>query len=114
MKRKEQEFYARAMVELPRILLGCERGNVRYARLGLIKWLRYSPRKALRGKLPVRYRGLTLRFAVNVDFSFSFFFFFIQKGAALQTASNFSLLYQQIVEKKAMRIKKIISLGVLS
>ena len=34
-----------------------------------------------------------------------------QKGAALETTSNFSLLYQQIVEKKAMRIKKIISLG---
>ena len=43
---------------------------MRYATLGLIKWLKYSPRKALRGKLPVRYQGLTLRFAVNVDFSF--------------------------------------------
>ena len=75
MKRKEQEFYARAMPELPRILLGCVRGNVRYARLGLIKRLKYSPRKALRGKLPVRYQGLTLRFAVNVDFSLSFFSF---------------------------------------
>ena len=30
----------------------------------------YSPRKTLRGKLPVRYQGLTLRFAVNVDFLF--------------------------------------------
>ena len=66
----EQEFYARAMAELARILFGCQRGNVRYARLGLIKWLRYSPRKALKGKLPVRNQGLTLRFAVNVDFSF--------------------------------------------
>ena len=65
---------SRAIAELPRILLGCERGNVRYARLGLIKWLKYSPRKALRGKLPVRYQGLTLRFAVNVDFSFFFLF----------------------------------------
>ena len=99
------------MPEFPRIVLGCERGNVRYARLGLIKWLKYSPRKALRGKLPVRYQGLSLRFALNIDFSL---FSFIQKGAALQTASNFSLLYQQIVEKKAMGIKKIISLGVLS
>ena len=70
MKWKEQEFYARAMAELPRILFGCQRGNVRYARLGLITWLKYSPRKALRGKLPVRYQGLTLRFAVSVDFSF--------------------------------------------
>ena len=69
MKRKEQEFYARAMPELPRILLGCERGNVRYARLGLIKWLKYSPRKALRGKLPVRYQGLTLRFTWSQDLS---------------------------------------------
>ena len=66
MKWKEQEFYARAMAELP----GRERGNVRYARLGLIKWLKYSPRKALRAKIPVRYQGLTLRFAVNVHFSF--------------------------------------------
>ena len=65
-----QEFYARAMAELPRILFGCERGNVRYSRLGLIKWLKYSPREALRGNLPVRYQDLTLRFAVNVDFSF--------------------------------------------
>ena len=65
-----QELYARAMAELPRILFGCERGNVRYSRLGLIKWLKYSPREALRGNLPVRYQDLTLRFAVNVDFSF--------------------------------------------
>ena len=65
-----QEFYARAMAELPRVLFGRERGNVRYARLGLIKWLKYSPRKASRCKLPVRYQGQTLRPAVNVDFSF--------------------------------------------
>ena len=58
------------MVEIPRILFGCQRGNVRYARLGLTKWLEYSLRKALRGKLPVRYQDLTFRFAVNVDFSF--------------------------------------------
>ena len=43
-------------------------GNLRDARLGLIKWLMYSPRKTLRGKIPVRYQGLTLRFAVNVNF----------------------------------------------
>ena len=72
LKWKEQEFYARAMAELRRIPFGrpAERGNVRYARLGLIKWLKYSPRKSLRGKFPVRYQGLTLRVAVNVDFSF--------------------------------------------
>ena len=69
MKWKEQDFYARAMAELPRILFGRQRGNVRYARLGLIKWLKYSPRKVLT-KLPVRYQGLTLRFPVNVNFSF--------------------------------------------
>ena len=67
---EKRAFCARAMAELPRILFGRKRGNVRYARLGLIKWLKYSPRKALRGKLPVRYQGLTLRFAVNIDFSF--------------------------------------------
>ena len=54
------------MAELPRILFGRIPGNARYARLGLIKWLKYSPRKALRGK----YQGLTLRFAVNIDFLF--------------------------------------------
>ena len=70
MKWKGQEFYTDAMAEFPRNLFGCERGNVRYARLALIKWLKYSPRKALRGKRPVRYQDLTLRFAVNVDFSF--------------------------------------------
>ena len=68
---KVWEFYARGMAEFPRILFGRERGNLRYARLGLIKWLMYSPRKTLRGKLPVRYQGLTLRFAVNVDVLFS-------------------------------------------
>ena len=45
MKCKVWEFYARGVVEFPRILLGRERGNLRYARLGLIKWLMYSPRK---------------------------------------------------------------------
>ena len=58
------------MAELPRILFGRERGKVRYARLGLIKWLKYSPRKALREKIQVSYQGLTLKFAVKVDFSF--------------------------------------------
>ena len=61
MKCKVGEFYARAMAGFPRILFGRE---------SLIKWLMYSPRKMLRGKLPVRYQGLTLRFAVNVDFFF--------------------------------------------
>ena len=70
MKWKEKEFNARAMAKLPRIRFGHERGNVRYPRLGLIKWLKYSPRKASRRKLPVIYQGLTLGFAVNVDFSF--------------------------------------------
>ena len=70
MKWKVWEFYARGMAEFPRILFGRERGNLTYARLGLIKWLMYSPRKTLRGKLPVRYQGLTLRFAVNVDVLF--------------------------------------------
>ena len=49
-----------------RILFGRESDNLRNARLGLIKWLMYSPRKTLRGKLPVRYQGLTLRFAVKL------------------------------------------------
>ena len=70
MKWKLGLLYARRIPGFPRILFGRERGNLRYARLGLIKWLMYSPRKTLRGKLPVRYQGLTLRFAVNVDFLF--------------------------------------------
>ena len=70
MKCKVGEFYARRMAGFPRILFGRERGNLRYAGLGLIKWLMYSPRKTMRGKLQVRYQGLTLRFAVNVDFLF--------------------------------------------
>ena len=70
MKCQEEEFYARAMAGLTRIIYGRERGNLKYARLGLIKWPMYSPRKTLRGKVPVRLQGLTLRFAVNVDFSF--------------------------------------------
>ena len=70
MKWKVGELYARAMAGFPRILFGRERGNLRYARLGLIKWMIYSPGKTLRGKLPVRYQGLTLRFAVNVEFLF--------------------------------------------
>ena len=35
---------------------------------GVPRILLYSPRKTLREKLPVIYQGLTLRFAVNVDF----------------------------------------------
>ena len=70
MKWKVGEFCARRIPGFPRILFGRERGNLRYARLGLIKWLMYSPRKTWRGKLPVRYQGLTLRFAVNVEFLF--------------------------------------------
>ena len=70
MKWKVGEFYARRIPGFTRILFGRERGNLRYATLGLIKWLMYSPRKTSRGKLPVRYQGLTLRFAVNVDFLF--------------------------------------------
>ena len=70
MKWKVGEFYAHRMAGFPIILFGRERGNLRFARLGLIKWLMYSPRKTLRGKLPVRYQGLTLKFAVNVDFLF--------------------------------------------
>ena len=68
MKRKVGKFYARPMAGFPRILFGRERANLRYVRLGLIKWLMYSLQKTLRGKPPVRYQGLTLRFAVNVDF----------------------------------------------
>ena len=96
MKQKEREFYAHAMAELPRILLGCERGNVRYARLGLIKWLKCSPRKALRGKLPVRYERLILRFAVNGSFfldKWSSFFlkreFFSKMGGFFENGSFF-------------------------
>ena len=63
MKWKVGEFYARAMAGLPRILFGHQRGNLRHATLGLIKWLKYSRRKTLRGKLPVRYQVPTLRFA---------------------------------------------------
>ena len=70
MKWKVGELYARRIPGFPRILFGRERGNLRCATLGLIKWLMYSPRKTWRGKLPVRYQGLTLRFAVNVDFIF--------------------------------------------
>ena len=58
------------MAELPRILFGRERGDLRYERLGLIKWQKHSLRKTLREKLPVRYQGLSLRFAVNVGFLF--------------------------------------------
>ena len=61
---------AGAMTVLPRILFGREQGNLGYVRLGLIKWQKSSPQKTLRGKLPVRYQALSLRFAVNVDFIF--------------------------------------------
>ena len=45
MKLKVWDFFARSVAEFPRILFGRERGNLRCARLGLIKWLMYSPRK---------------------------------------------------------------------
>ena len=62
MKWKVGEFYARAraMAGFPRILFGRERGEIEMC----------SPRKTLRGKLPVIYQGLTLRFAVNVEYLF--------------------------------------------
>ena len=73
MKWKVWEFYARGMAEFPRILFGRERGNLRYARLGLIKWLMYSPRKTWRGKLLKTTSQIPrsdLRFVVNVDVLF--------------------------------------------
>ena len=55
MKWKEGEFYARG-----------ERGNLGRTTVDVIKLLEYSRGigKTLRGKLPVRYQVLTLRFAV--------------------------------------------------
>ena len=61
---KRSFCYVRPMAELPRILFGRERGKLRYATLGLIKWLKYIRWKTLREKLPVRYQVLTLKFAV--------------------------------------------------
>ena len=69
MKWKEQSSSLVLWLNYPEFFSVVNEENLRYARLGLIKWLKYRPRKALRGKLPVRYQGLTWRFAVNVDFS---------------------------------------------
>ena len=67
IKWKVGELYARRMAGFPRILFGLE---IRKTGSDMIKWLMFCPRKTLRGKLLVRYQGLTLRFAVNVDFLF--------------------------------------------
>ena len=53
------------VLELLRILFGRELGNFIYSRLGPLKWQKYIPRKTLRGKLPVRWEGLTLKCAFD-------------------------------------------------
>ena len=45
IKWDSEEFHARGMAELPRILFGHERGNLRYATLALIKWPKHEWRK---------------------------------------------------------------------
>ena len=56
------------MAELPRILFGHERGNLRSTRLALIEWLKRGQRK----KIVDRYLGVGLVCAVSVEVVLSF------------------------------------------
>ena len=55
------------MAELPRILFGHERGNLRSTRLALIEWLKRGQRKII---FLARYSGLGLVCAVNLESRF--------------------------------------------
>ena len=59
-------FFCHRTAELPRILFGHERSNLRSTRLALIEWLKCGQRK----KFVARYSGVGLVCAVNVDFGF--------------------------------------------
>ena len=54
------------MAELPRILFGHERGNLRSTRLALIEWLKRGQTK----RFLARYSGVGLVRAVNIDLGF--------------------------------------------
>ena len=64
MKRESGVFPCHGMAELPRILFGHERGNLRSTRLALIEWLKRGQRKWFLA----RYSGVGLVCAVNFWF----------------------------------------------
>ena len=66
MKWESGVFPCHGMAELPRILFGYERGNLRSTRLALIEWLKRGQREWFLA----RYSGVGLVCAVNVDFGF--------------------------------------------
>ena len=66
MKWESGVFPCHGMAELPRILFGHERGNLRSTRLALIEWLKRGQRKWFLA----RYLGVGLVCAVNLDFGF--------------------------------------------
>ena len=66
MKGESGVFPCHGMAELPRILLGHERGKLRSTRLALMEWLKRGQRKWFLA----RYSGVGLVCAVNLDFGF--------------------------------------------
>ena len=66
MKWESGVFPCHGMAELPRILFGHERGNLKSTRLALIEWLKRGQRKWFLA----RYSGVGLVCAVNLDFGF--------------------------------------------
>ena len=66
MKWESGVFPCHGMAELPRILFGHERSNLRSTRLALIECLK----RGLRKLFLARYSGVGLVCAVNVDFGF--------------------------------------------
>ena len=66
MKWESGVFPCHGMAELPRILFGHERGNLRSTRLTLIEWLKRGQRK----RFIARNSGVGLECAVNVEFGF--------------------------------------------
>ena len=67
MKWESGVFPCHGMAELPRILFGHERGNLRSTRLALIEWLKRGQRKII---FLARYSGLGLVCAVNLESRF--------------------------------------------
>ena len=66
MKWESGVFPCHGMAELPRILFGHERGNLRSTRPALMEWLKRGQRKWFLA----RYSGVSLVCAVNLDFGF--------------------------------------------
>ena len=100
MKWESGVFPCHGMAELPRILCGHERGNLRNTRLALIEWLKLGQRK----KFVARYSGVGLVCAVTLilDFWTSFYL----RKFATKLCFHFAVI---LVSKKRYNVNKRIT-----